>query len=124
VFFGAGNCTIYKDKLVTFDGTPIMLPAHQKHAAESRCDIMLARDCSYRSTFTVTGSYVRGHRTVKVITQSHVIELVPDSNHKIGVKVNNEEVTVSYSHPVKFSEVRGDSRSVQSHNILHHNLDY
>jgi hypothetical protein len=111
MFFMSGNCTIYKDKLMTFDGTPVMLPRHQKHTGGSQCDVLLARDCSSRSTFTVTGSFVHGRWAVKVIIPSYVMEFVPKSDHEYGVKVNGEEETVSYSHPMKFHEVRGDTRS-------------
>ena len=96
--------------MVSFDGAPILLPLHHKETGGSKCDVLLARDCSDRSTFAVTGSFRHGHWAIKITVPSYKIELVPKSSHEIEAKVNERDVTVSYSHPVKFYEVPEDTR--------------
>jgi len=105
-----GACTIRKDKLLSFDGTPVLLPLHHKETGGSKCDVLLARDCSERSTFAVTGSLRRGHWAVKITVPSYNIELVPKSSHEIEAKVNGRDVAVTYSHPVKYYEAPEDTR--------------
>ena len=105
-----GVCTMRKDKLMSFDGTPILLPHHHEDSASAKCDVVLASDCSDKSTFAVTGSFKHGHWAVKAVVPSHRVEIVPKSSHEIEVKVDGQEITVGHAHSVKIYQVTGDSR--------------
>jgi hypothetical protein len=107
-----GVCTIREDKLVSFDGIPILLPRHQQDSAASNCDVVLTSDCTERSTFSITGSFKHAHWAFKAVIPSHSVEIVPKSSHEIGVKVDGQEITVGHGHPVKIYQVSADTRLV------------
>jgi len=103
--FLTGVCKIYSDKLMSFDGTPIVLPTYERESTGSRCDVLFARDCSERSTFAVTGSYRNSNWAVKLVVPSYHIELISEwSSERAEVKVNGENFRVRYDTTVKLYE--------------------
>lgn len=109
-----GVCVVHKDKMLSFDGTPILLPVHREQTTGrggANCDVLLASDCSGSSLFAVSGSMRRGQWAVKIMSAQHRIEVVSRSHHnEIETRVNNEQVTVTYAHPVKIHEGQNEER--------------
>jgi hypothetical protein len=96
---------------MTFDGTPVMLPLYERETGGSRCDVLLARDCSDRSTFAMTGSFKHNKWAVNIVAPSYNIELIPGvSGDQYLVKVNSEEINVRSNYPVTLYETPQDPR--------------
>jgi hypothetical protein len=110
-----GVCKIHGDKMLTFDGLPLLLPVpNTEETSSSRCDVLLAQDCSERGLFSVTGSFKHSRWAVRMDVPSYTIQLIPDrSADKVILKVNDEEHRVHQSQPVVLREQSGDTRSVQ-----------
>jgi hypothetical protein len=88
-----------------------MLPLYERETGGSRCDVLLACDCSNRGTFAVTGSFKYNKWAVKMVAPSYAIELIPDvSGDRYLVKVNNEEISVRSNYPATLYETPQDPR--------------
>ena len=71
---------MHSDKMLSFDGVPLILPVHTTDTRSSRCQVLLAQDCSERGLFSVSGSFKEGLWSVKMVVPSYELELVPESS--------------------------------------------
>jgi hypothetical protein len=106
-----GTCKISHDRMITFDGTPLLLPVHDTETSSSRCDVLLAQDCSEFSSFSVSGSFNNGRWGCKVLTPSYDIHVTPQSSDDIRVTVNGEQRRIRSYEPTTLHETQGDSSS-------------
>jgi len=107
VFAAAGVCKVHSDKMVTFDGVPLVLPIYTSDTPSSRCDVLLAQDCSQRGLFSVKGSFKYGRWSVKMIVPSYELKLEPHSSsfESVVLVVNGQEMRVSSSVPIELPSV-------------------
>jgi len=104
---GAGVCKVHSDKMLTFDGVPIILPIYTSETPSSRCDVLLAQDCSQRGLFSMKGSFKFGRWSVKMVVPSYELELVPQSSSfdSVVLLVNGQQMRISSSMPVELPSV-------------------
>lgn len=107
--FLLGICKLHEDRLVTFDGVPIMLPLYSGESTSSQCNVLLAQDCSERGLFSITSSFSSGRWTLRILTPNHKLELVPLREYTI-VKVDGEEKRLRKSHPIRLNKLSEESR--------------
>jgi len=102
-----GVCKVQSDKMLTFDGVPLILPAYTSDTPSSRCNVLLAQDCSQPGLFSVSGSFKFGRWSVKMVVPSYDLELVPQSSSfdSVLLKVNGRPMRVSSSMPVELPSV-------------------
>jgi len=108
----AGVCKVHSDKMLTFDGVPLILPAYTTETASSRCKVLLAQDCSERGLFSVSGSKTQGLWTVKMVVPSYELELVPQTSSidSVQLLVNGRQIPLSSSVPVQLPSLPSSSR--------------
>jgi len=101
-----GVCKVHSDKMLTFDGVPIILPVHTSETS-GRCDVLLAQDCSQRGLFSVAGSFKFGRWGVKMVVPSYELKLEPQSSSfdSIVLIVNGQQMRISSSSPVQLPSV-------------------
>ena len=94
-----GVCKVHSDKMLTFDGSPIILPLYTSETSSSRCKVLLAQDCSQRGLFSVSGYFKFGRWSVKMVVPSYELELVPQSSsfESVVLIVNGQQMRVSSS---------------------------
>jgi len=103
----AGVCKVHNDKMMTFDGVPIVLPIFTSETPSSRCKVLLAQDCSQRGLFSVKGSFKFGLWSVEMVVPSYELELVPQSSSwdSVVLKVNGREMRITSSVPIELPSV-------------------
>ena len=107
-----GVCKVHSDKMLTFDGVPLILPVFTSETPSSRCNVLLAQDCSQRGLFSVAGSFKFGRWSVKMVVPSYELELVPESSSADSVKaiVNGQQMRIRQSEPIQLPPVISQSR--------------
>jgi len=103
----SGVCKVHDDKMLTFDGVPIVLPIFTSETPSSRCKVLLAQDCSQRGLFSVKGSFKFGRWSVEMVVPSYELELVPQSSSwdSVVLKVNGREMRIASSVPIELPSV-------------------
>ena len=98
-----GVCKVHSDKMLTFDGVPIILPILTTDTPSSRCNILLAQDCSERGLFSASGSFKFGRWGVKMVVPGYELELQPQSSSfdSIALIVNSQQMRISSSMPIE-----------------------
>jgi len=98
-----GICKVHSDKVLTFDGVPIILPRFTSQTSSSRCNVLIAQDCSQRGLFSVKGSFKFGRWSVKMVVPSYELELTPESSSfdSVVLLVNGQPTRLSTSVPVQ-----------------------
>jgi len=117
-----GVCKVSSDKMLTFDGVPIILPTYTSETPSSRCRVLLAHDCSQRGLFSVSGSFKLGRWAVKMVVPSYELELMPESSSMDSIRLiaNGRPITLSSSTPVELPSIISLSRySKRSAYFLH-----
>jgi len=107
-----GVCKVYSDKMLTFDGVPLILPVFTSETPSSSCKVLLAQDCSQRGLFSVAGSFKFGRWSVKMVVPSYELELVPESSSADSVKaiVNGQQMRIRQSEPIQLPPVISQTR--------------
>jgi len=88
--------------MLTFDGVPLILPVYSTETSSSRCQVLLAQDCSQQGLFSVSGAFKQGLWTVKMVVPSYQLELVPQSTSfdSVTLVANGQQMRLSTSTPV------------------------
>ena len=99
----AGVCQVHSDKMLTFDGVPLVLPVCTSETPSSRCKVLLTQDCSPRGLFSVAGSFKFGRWSVQFVVPTYELELMPQSSSfdSIVLMVNGQQMRISSSEPVE-----------------------
>jgi len=117
----AGVCKVHSDKMLTFDGVPLVLPVHTSETPSSRCKVLLAQDCSPRGLFSVSGSFKFGRWSVQLVVPSYELELVPQSSSfdSVVLMVNGQQMRISSSVPVELPSLISSRYSKRSTSRSH-----
>lgn len=93
----AGKCAIVANRVMTFDGVVIAIPA-----AAAACEAVVAKDCSAQAAFAVTATPADASMTikaVKVVVPGYVIEVIPNASGPV-VAVNGIPRVIPAAAPV------------------------
>ena len=95
-----GQCYVAANKVTTFDGVVIAIPA-----AAAACEAVVAKDCSAQAAFAVTATPVDANmmmKAVKVIAPGAMFEVMPHAAGAV-VAVNGIRRVIPAAAPITFT---------------------